>query len=59
MLTFDWTRKGEQVIIRAQSFCRMHQTSGVTPAIGAGISDDGGTIDEVVAMMEAQRKGAA
>lgn len=41
------------------NFCRIHQTLKVTPAMEAGISDHVWSLEEVVALLEAEEKRAA
>jgi hypothetical protein len=41
------------------NFCRVHQTLGVTPAMEAGIADHVWSIEEVVALLEAERETLA
>lgn len=41
------------------NFCRIHQTLRVTPAMEAGISDHVWSIEEVIALLGAERQRAA
>jgi hypothetical protein len=41
------------------NFCRIYQTLKVTPAMEAGVSDHVWSLDEVVALLEAEEKRAA